>query len=56
MYSIVLKGCFEVEDVDNFLKEIEEIANKYNATLSGKFVTYKLAPYIDYQEIDASNT
>ena len=56
MYSVILKGNYEVENAEEFLKDIDEIAKKHEAYLAGKFMVYQLAPYVDYQVCDDSDT
>lgn len=54
MYQVVIKGSYEVEDADTFVKEIEKVASENKANLIGKIAVYQMAPYIDYQQIDAT--
>ena len=56
MYNIVIKGYFEVEDCDKFVESIQRVASECNAELIGNIATYQLAPYVDYQRCDDSET
>ena len=56
MYQISLKGYIETENPDELLELINKTIDSNNAELFGQFVTYQLAPYVDYQKADVTNS
>lgn len=50
MYNITIKGYFETEKAEEFVKKLEEIVKETDSNFIGKPVVYELAPYVDYQK------
>ena len=55
MYNITIKGYFETEKAEEFVKKLEEIIKETDSNFIGKPVVYELAPYVDYQKQDDRN-
>ena len=56
MYQISLRGYFETKNPDELLEAIKKVAAENDADIIGTFQTYKLAPYVDYQKADVTDS
>ena len=56
VYQISLKGYIETEKPKELLEAFKKAAEENGAELYGNFVTYMLAPYVDYQKADVTDS
>ena len=56
MYQVSLRGYFETENPEKLIEAINNIVKEQKVDLIGQFLTYQLAPYVDYQKADDTNT
>lgn len=54
MFELILNGKIELENPDEFIKELQELFKKYKTEFCGQNAIYKLPDYIDYQRVEES--
>ena len=52
MFSLRFNGKFEVENIDDFLHDIQEVIKKHKVEYFGNIQTENLGQYVDFQKIE----
>lgn len=52
MFELVLNGKVELENPDEFVKDLQDLFQKHKTTFYGQNAIYKLPDYVDYQRIE----
>lgn len=52
MFELVLNGKIELENPDEFVKDLQELFQKYKTTFHGQNAIYKIPDYVDFQRVE----
>ncbi len=56
VYQVSLKGYIETENPDELFELINKAIDSNKGELFGQFTAYQLAPYVDYQKADVTDS
>lgn len=55
MYELNLNGKIELENLDNFISDFQELLKKHNTNFHGQSAISKVPEYVDFQKVESGD-